>query len=119
PEEPDQTRPEPDLAAYHDYPLDDPVAELNWLDHPPVLAIEIVSEGDPDKDLERNVRLYRDVPSIQEYWIVDPRRNPDQPSLLVSRRGKRGWQRPIRIAGGDTYTTPLLPGFTLVMDAHA
>jgi Uma2 family endonuclease len=120
PEEPDETRPEPDLSAYAHLPLGIPPTEIRWRDHEPILAVEIVSPDDPEKDLVRNVRLYREVPSIREYWILDPRSGDGwHPSLLVYRRGKRGWQRPIRIPGGGTYSTPLLPGFTLVLEAHA
>jgi Uma2 family endonuclease len=118
PGEPEETCPEPDLTAYADFPHHLPIAERDWREYSPVLAVEFVSEDDPDKDLVRNVRLYREVPRIREYWIFDPRENADQPSLLVYRRGKRGWQRPIRIPGGGTYTTPLLPGFSLLLDGH-
>jgi Uma2 family endonuclease len=113
PDEPEETCPEPDIAVYADFPLDLAFEELDWHDYSSAFVVEII------KDLERNVRLYRDVPSIREYWILDPRRDGTRPSLLVYRRGKRGWQRPpIRVAGGGTYTTPLLPGFTLILDGH-
>jgi Uma2 family endonuclease len=118
PDQPDQTRPEPDLAAYAGWPQHLPFEDIHWRDVSPVLVVEILSADDPDKDLSRNVRLYREVPSISEYWIIDPRRNATWPTLIVRRRGKRGWQRAIRVRAGGTYTTPLLHGFTLVMDGH-
>jgi Uma2 family endonuclease len=118
PDQPDQTRPEPDLAAYANWPHDIPVEDLNWRTVSPILVAEVVGEDDPDKDLVRNVQLYRQVPSIREYWIVDPRQDATRPTLIVRRRGVRGWQRALRVRGGGTYTTPLLPGFSLVMDAH-
>jgi Uma2 family endonuclease len=37
-----------------------------------VLVGEVVWEDDPDKDLVRNVELYLQVPSIREYWVLDP-----------------------------------------------
>jgi Uma2 family endonuclease len=112
------TAPEPDLAAYRGYPERRRLAELRWQDVSPFLVAEILSADSADKDLERNVELYRQVPSIREYWILDPRDDPDRPSLIVYRRRGAHWQRPIHIPAGGTYTTRLLPGFTLVLDPH-
>ena len=67
----------------------------------------------------RNVELYLRVPSIREYWIFDPRQDPDRPTLRVYRRRGSRWQRPVDVAPGETYTTPLLPGFALLLDPHA
>jgi hypothetical protein len=64
------------------------------------------------------VDLYLQVPSIREYWVLDPRTSAGQPTLLVYRRRGQRWQRVIRVAGGGTYTTRLLPGFTLVLDTR-
>lgn len=50
----------------------------------------------------------------REYWILDPRDDADRPALLVRRRGLR-WQRTIHVAGGGSYTTRLLPDFTLLL----
>jgi len=115
PERPGVTAPEPDLAAYRDFPLDADVGRINWQDFSPVLVAEVTSPDDPNKDLVRNAELYRQVPSIREYWVVDPRPNPNEPSLHVFRRRGRAWQRR-HCAYGDTYTTRLLPGFRLVID---
>jgi Uma2 family endonuclease len=110
------TTPEADLAAYHEFPRDLPIAELNWRNVSPVLVVEILSEDTADKDLERNAELYLQVPSIREYWILDPRVSPDQPTLTVHRRRGARWQRPIVVRPGDSYTTRLLPGFTLTLN---
>jgi Uma2 family endonuclease len=118
PGEEEETSPEPDLAAYENYPFHIPKRQRDWRQIHPVLVAEIVSEGAPDKDLVRNVELYLRVPSIREYWILDPRGDADYPDLLVYRRRGRRWQRPIRVAGGGTYTTRMLPDFSLVLDAH-
>ena len=56
------------------------------------------------------------VESIREYWIVDPRANADQPTMLIYRRRGPRWQRVIEVGFGETYTTKLLPGFTLILD---
>ncbi len=108
------TVPEPDLAAYHNFPLHMPFRQRRWEDVSPVLVAEIVS-SDPDKDLVRNVDLYLAVPSIREYWVIDPRQDPDQPHLTVRRRTGKRW-RVIEVPFGETYTTKLLPGFELVND---
>ena len=108
------TSPEPDLAAYRDFPLHLPRRQLRWQDVSPVLVAEIVS-SDRDKDLVRNVALYLAVPSIREYWVVDPQEDPDRPDLRVYRRHGQRW-RIIEVPFGQSYTTKLLPGFELIVD---
>ena len=109
------TAPEPDVAAYRDFPLDLPSRQRRWRDFSPILVVEVLSEDTADKDLVRNRDLYLQVPSIREYWIIDPRDDAEQPSLIVYRRRGQRWQLPIEIAGGDTYTTRLLPDFQLIL----
>jgi Uma2 family endonuclease len=118
PGRPEETTPEPDVAAYHGFPLEQPLQNIRWQDVSPVLVVEVVSEDDPDKDLVRNVRLYREVPSIREYWILDPRESVQHPSLVVYRREGSRWRRR-EVASGETYTTRLLPGFELVLDTRS
>jgi Uma2 family endonuclease len=118
PEQDEMTAPEPDVAAYHGYPLDLPLRERHWQDHSPVLVVEVISEDSAEKDLTRNRDLYIQVPSIREYWIIDPRPNPDEPALLVYRRRGQRWQRPIHVPFRGTYTTRLLPDFSLTVDPH-
>jgi Uma2 family endonuclease len=113
PDRPELTEPEPDLIAFHGFPLDLPIAEVRWEDLTPVLVVEILSEDDAEKDLERNVELYQDIPPIREYWIFDPRAEADHPTLLVYRRRGRRWQKPIHVPSGAVYTTRWLPRFSL------
>lgn len=108
--------PEPDITAYHDFPRHR-WATVRWQDVTPVLVVEILSADDPDKDLVRNVEVYLAVPSIREYWVLDPRDNPEQPSLRVHRRHGRRW-RVIEVPFGGTYTTKLLPEFALRLDPN-
>jgi Uma2 family endonuclease len=112
------TAPEPDVVAYHDFPSLRRIADLRWQDVSPLLVAEVLSEDTADKDLVRNRDLYLQVPSIREYWILDPRASADQPTLTVYRRRGRRWQRPINVPAGGTYTTRLLPDFVLVLDPH-
>jgi Uma2 family endonuclease len=114
PGQPELTTPEPDIAAYRDFPLERPFDEVDWRDVSPVLVVEVLS-NDPDKDLVRNADLYFQVPSIREYWVLDPRGNAEQPTMRVHRRHGKRWV--VRdLAYGDTYTTRLLPGFELTID---
>ncbi|MBY0523107.1 MAG: Uma2 family endonuclease [Gemmataceae bacterium] len=111
------TVPEPDLAGYRHFPRNRPIRELRWQDVSPILIAEILTEGDPGKDLVRNVELYLRIPSVREYWILDTRENPDEPTMTVHRRHGQRW-RTSEIAFGETYTTRLLPGFELLLDPH-
>jgi Uma2 family endonuclease len=113
PDRPNVTAPEPDIAGYRDYPLEQRF-QLHWEDVSPVLVVEVLSE-DSEKDLLRNVDLYFQVPSIKEYWVLDPRSNAEQPTMTVHRRYGKRWS--VRIhSSGDVYTTRLLPGFELTID---
>jgi len=112
----DPTEPEPDVAAFHNFPLDLPIEAVQWDDINAILVVEVLSEGDPAKDLVRNPVLYLEVPSIREYWIIDPRSSADQPTLMVYRRRGARWQPRITVPAGETYTTRMLPGFSLVVD---
>jgi Uma2 family endonuclease len=111
-----ETIPEPDLAAYRDFPLHLPLRNVRWEDISPLLVGEILSRGNPDKDLVRNVALYLRVPTIREYWVLDTRDDPDRPTLYVYRRRGQRWQNVIEVPYGETYTTRLLPGFRLLVD---
>jgi Uma2 family endonuclease len=115
PNRPGATVPEPDAAAYHDFPIDADFRTLRWEDYTPVVVVEVVSEDDPEKDLVRNVDLYLQVPAIKEYWIVDGRADPNHPTLTVHRRERKRW-RVIALNPGDVYTTKLLPDFKLIID---
>ncbi len=108
------TAPEPDVVAYRDFPTDRQ-PNVAWDEVSPILVVEIISESDPDKDLVRNVELYLQVPSIQEYWILDNRQEAARPTMRVFRRSGDGWDTQ-DIAFGETYTTPLLPEFSLLVD---
>jgi Uma2 family endonuclease len=117
PDRPGLTTPEPDIAAFRDFP--EAVDGIGWEDVSPVLVVEVLVEGDPRKDLERNVELYLQVPTIREYWILDGREGLKRLSLTAYRRRGQRWQRPISVPFGETYTTQLLPGFSLRLRPRA
>ncbi len=114
PDMPGITVPEPDLTAFRDFPLHLPLRRIRWQAQRPVLAAEILG-NDPYKDLVRNAALFLMVPSIKEYWVVDIRYDPEEPSMKVHRRHGSRW-RIIDVGYGETYTTRLLPGFELLID---
>jgi Uma2 family endonuclease len=110
------TAPEPDIAAYRKYPRRRALRGLRWEEVSPVLAVEVLTSDDPHKDTVRNVALYRQVPSIKEYWIIDAREDAARPTMTVYRKHRGRWREPLVLQPGDTYTTPLLPGFKLLLD---
>jgi Uma2 family endonuclease len=113
---PGPTSLQPDIAAFRDFPTGRPYRQLNWRDVTPVLVVEVLSPDNPEKDYERNVALYPFVPSLQEYWILDALR----PTLTLTayRRAGRRWRKALAVPENGTYTTPLLPGFSLTVNAQ-
>lgn len=107
--------PEPDMGGYRDFPLEEDWDTLRWDQVQPILLGEVISPDDPEKDTVRNVRLYRRIRELREYWILDPTPRSDQPTITVHRRVGRRWEE-LTIPFGETYTTPFLPGFSLVID---
>lgn len=98
---------EPDLALFTGLRRD---TEQNWRDLDPVLVVEVLSPGHERKDRVRNRSLYLEVPSIREYWIVDPRRRTLL--VLVRRPAGEGWDERL-VPTGDRYETPLFPGLSI------
>jgi Uma2 family endonuclease len=111
------TLPLPDITGFRNYPRERPPG-LRWYDLEPILVVEIMAKGSVKKDLNRNVKLYRRVPSVREYWILDIREGDLKPSLMVFRRRLVGWLKKL-IPFSGKYTTRLLPGFELIVDPHA
>ena len=111
------TAPEPDIAGYTEsFPEGTPDTEKDWRNVSPAFVVEILSEDTEEKDLDRNRRLYLQVPSIQEYCIVNPRASGNVPMMIVDPRRGRRWGARRIVLGGATWTTPLLPGFSLVLE---
>ena len=117
PERRPATCPEPDLTVYR-IPFLNTVCTQSWRSISPFLVVETISPDNAKKDLERNVELYLEVPTIREYWIVDGRPVADKPKLIVYRRRGQNWQKQIVVPFGETYETKMLPGFKLVVDPH-
>ena len=77
----------------------------------PALAVEILSPGTRKRDLGIKRELF-DRGGVREYWVVDPKAR----DLTVYRRAPDGafpQVEQLSAGGGDTLTTPQLPGFSL------
>ena len=109
------TVPEPDIAAYADFPYHLPFRKVRWQDVSPVLVCEVLVDGDIAKDMDRNPGLYLRVPSVVEYWVVNGAEDPDRPSLIQHRRRGKKWAV-TTFPHQATFTTALLPGFSLAVD---
>lgn len=118
PDRPGVTNPEPDVTAFREFPLEGDWDDIRWQEQTPILVAEVISHDDPNKDLVRNVELYLAIPSIKEYWLLDNREDRDQPQMTVYRRRGKQW-RTISVVPGETYTTRLLPGFSLTLNPRA
>jgi Uma2 family endonuclease len=97
-----QSERHPDLAIYLT-PAPDPVNP--WERWVPDIVVEVVSEGGEVRDYQDKRREYL-AAGVREYWIIDPQKR----AMLVLLRAADVWRehRP-----STTYTTPLLPGFSL------
>jgi Uma2 family endonuclease len=111
------TIPGPDITGFKDYPQDR-ADEVQWHELKPILVVEIMGKRSVKKDLDRNVKLYRKIPSIREYWVLDIRSGAFKPILIVHRRRRLEWQV-LTVPFGETYTTRMLPGFELVVNPRA
>lgn len=108
------TNVEPDVAAYREWA---PAPQTpTWEGVTPTLVVEVISGSRSTKDTVRNRAIYARVPSIQEYWIVDPRSETAPSMLALTRGGDDGWLEQDVPAGG-TYRTPLLPGLVVELSA--
>jgi Uma2 family endonuclease len=106
------TAPEPDIALYRTIVPDFD----DWRQVSPLIVGEILSPKNKSKDWDRNVKLYRLVPNIREYWIYDTLRPKTGPRLTVHSRtsGQTDWEV-TEYGPAESFTTPLLPGFVLAV----
>lgn len=110
------TCPEPDVAVFSMFPPVEFGLRADWREAVPLIVVEVISPDSYDKDAVRNYKLYKQVPSIREYWLMDPGDPEDGPLLQVFRKRGRQWAVPIECRAGDVYTTPVLPEFRLTVD---
>ncbi len=79
----------------------------------PELVVEILSAGESNEQRDKSVKLklYSKY-GVQEYWIV----NWQLRTLEIYRRADAQLQIVATMLVGDTLTSPLLPGFSVLID---
>jgi Uma2 family endonuclease len=78
------------------------------------LAVEVVSDGEPNRDLVKKKAEYATA-GIAEYWIADPR---DQTlTILTLDAGAREYREAGRYAAGETARSVLLQGLSIDVTA--
>lgn len=75
------------------------------LEGPPDIAIEFLSRGNPENDLDRKLKLYRKH-AVPEYWIGDP----EARTLAIRRLANGAWSEPLQLGADGVATSPLMPG---------
>ncbi len=80
----------------------------------PDLLTEVMSPGIENRQRDEVVKrqLYGKY-GVREYWIVDP----ENRSLKVFRLDRQSLKKIATLTGEDELTTPLLPGFSLIVNA--
>lgn len=76
----------------------------------PDLLVEIVSPGTGKRDETLKRQRYEAL-GVAEYWLI----HPDQQWVRVYRRAAAGYEIAAQLGGGDTLTTPLLPGLAIAV----
>lgn len=76
----------------------------------PDLVVEILSESTAKIDRTTKLKLYARY-GVMEYWIIDP----NVCSAEIYRLAAGGYELAARLQSSDLLTSPLFPGFTLVL----
>ena len=80
----------------------------------PDLVVEVLSETTAEIDRTTKLKLYARY-GVQEYWLIDP----EECTAEVYRRKGRGFARVASLQPSDSLTTPLLPGFSVLLQKLA
>ena len=88
----------------------DRVAEVvkERIEGAPDLVVEVLSPSTFHKDLRRKMRVYSQF-GVREYWIVDP----EEETIELHQRVGEKLQLARKFASGETFESPLLPGFQM------
>jgi Uma2 family endonuclease len=103
----------PDVVWASQSRLDKGIDEAGHFTIAPELMVEILSSGEQNEQRDKSVKLklYSRY-GVQEYWIV----NWQLQTLEIYRRTDAQLQLFATLLGGDTLTSPLLPGFSAEID---
>lgn len=101
----------PDVVWVSKARLDSLIASDGKLHESPELVVEVLSPSTEDNDRTEKLRLY-ERRSVQEYWVVDWR----VASVEIYRRNSEGLNLVETLTIGETLISPLLPGFTCLID---
>lgn len=104
----------PDLIWISNERLAVALCEDGKLHHAPELVIEVLSPGltNEKRDRDAKLKLYSRR-GVDEYWIVDWLMR----SIEVYRRENAALHLIDTLRGGDTLDSPLLPGFSCVVES--
>jgi Uma2 family endonuclease len=80
----------------------------------PDLVIEVLSKSTESRDRTTKLKLYARH-GVREYWIIDP----VACTAEIYRPAPRGFERVATLASNDELTSPLLPGFRVVLSQLA
>jgi Uma2 family endonuclease len=80
----------------------------------PDLVVEVLSETTAEIDRTTKMKLYARH-GVLEYWLIDP----EECTAEVYRREARGFERVASLQPSDSLTTPLLPGFSVLLSKLA
>ena len=78
----------------------------------PDLIVEILSPGTGRRDRVEKAKLYARH-GVRHYWLADP----EIRVLEVYELGEGQYRRAASLADGDTFSPPLLPGFTIPLSS--
>jgi len=80
----------------------------------PDLVVEVLSASTAEIDRTTKLKLYARY-GVQEYWLIDP----EECTAEVYRSEARGFERVASLQPSDLLTTPLLPGFSVLLSKLA
>ncbi len=83
----------------------------DWVRGAPDLVVEILSPATEARDRVLKLKAYARY-GVGEYWIVDPAKQV----IEIHRLAESGYKPAAKRTSGEVVETPLLPGFTLVVD---
>jgi Uma2 family endonuclease len=103
----------PDVVWVSNNRLTNGVDEAGHFTVAPELMVEVLSVGEGNEQRDRSIKLklYSQY-GVQEYWIV----NWQLKTLEIYRRTDAQLQIVATLVVGDTLISPLLPGFSVLLD---